>query len=253
MAKKIFATLVVLIFCVTLIFYHPGNQKAQALKESKEQSKETVESHEKIATNESKKVELPGKRDDWNLVLVNNTHEIKKEPTDLVTVDGGKQIDRRIEEPFKALMTGAKDANIQLTVISGYRSVAEQTAVVNESINSYINQGISEEEAKKKTYEYMTIPGHSEHHTGLAVDVLESGWNASGKGLEENFSNTDAGKWLDEHVADYGFVIRYTKGKEKITEINYEPWHLRYVGKENAKYMTENHLVLEEYVNQLKE
>jgi D-alanyl-D-alanine carboxypeptidase len=99
---------------------------------------------------------------------------------------------------------------------------------------------------------YLTKPGLSEHHTGLALDVLDTEWYNQGNMLDEAFGETEAGKWLAENVCHYGFVIRYEKGKEKITGINYEPWHIRYVGKENAEYMYQNKLVLEEYIDQLK-
>ena len=99
---------------------------------------------------------------------------------------------------------------------------------------------------------YLTVPGLSEHHTGLALDVLSIDWYNQGNSLEESFGEMDAGKWLAKNAAQFGFIIRYEKGKEAITGINYEPWHIRYVGIENAEYMYDNQLVLEEYIDQLK-
>lgn len=66
-------------------------------------------------------------------------------------------------------------------------------------------------------------------------------------GLEQSFSQTDEGKWLAEHAADYGFVIRYLEGKEDITGYLYEPWHVRYVGIETAKDIASQGVTLEEY------
>ncbi|MGY3766412.1 M15 family metallopeptidase [Vagococcus vulneris] len=251
MAKKLVVALIGLVLVLLLIFMHPTSRKAQAIKNKS--SEITTEKNTKTSVQKVEKPKFPGTEDDWELELVNNSHKVRAEPTDLAEVGDGKKVDRRIEGSFMELRNGAKAAGIELTVVSGYRSVAEQTAIVNQSINNYLSQGLSEDEAKKKTFQYMTEPGHSEHHTGLAVDVVDTDWDTTSNGLEADFYNTKGGKWLDEHVIDYGFVIRYPKGKEAVTEINYEPWHLRYVGKENAKYMKEHDLTLEEYTDQLKE
>ena len=91
----------------------------------------------------------------------------------------------------------------------------------------------------------MAEPGTSEHHLGLAFDVNKQG--ASG------FAGTKHSEWLNEHCWEYGFIIRYTKEKEKITGFVAEPWHIRYVGVEHAMYMKEHDLCLEEYVKGLKD
>jgi D-alanyl-D-alanine carboxypeptidase len=150
------------------------------------------------------------------------------------------------------LTDAALKAGFELTVISAYRSVDEQKDVVATDIAEYEAQGYSKDEATDLAMKYLTKPGLSEHHTGLALDVLDTEWYNQGNMLDEAFGETEAGKWLAENVCHYGFVIRYEKGKEKITGINYEPWHIRYVGKENAEYMYQNKLVLEEYIDQLK-
>lgn len=90
----------------------------------------------------------------------------------------------------------------------------------------------------------IQAPGYSEHHTGLAVDFND---------VEDDFRETEAYTWLQEHAAEYGFVERYPKGKESITGIDYEPWHYRYVGKEHAQRMNELNMCLEEYVAFLKD
>ncbi len=87
-------------------------------------------------------------------------------------------------------------------------------------------------------------PGYSEHNTGLAVDLGGSG-NFK---LEQDFENTAAFAWLIENCADYGFILRFPKGKEAITGVIYEPWHYRYVGKEAAKEIMSSNLCLEEYL-----
>ena len=91
------------------------------------------------------------------------------------------------------------------------------------------------------TAQYIAVPGTSEHSLGLAVDL---------NSLEESFEQTAQFKWLIEHCAEYGFILRYPKDKEDITGISYEPWHYRYVGEDHAAKIMEQGLCLEEYVQQ---
>lgn len=85
-------------------------------------------------------------------------------------------------------------------------------------------------------------PECSDHNLGLAVDFNY---------VKEDFENTKAFKWLTKNAENYGFILRYPKGKEYITKVDYEPWHWRYVGEENAKKMNELNMCLEEYVEYL--
>ncbi|HCM89385.1 MULTISPECIES: M15 family metallopeptidase [Vagococcus] len=242
MAKKIFIIITCLFVGLAIIFH--------TQKSNKDKKETTTISTEQVVKKEES--HLPGKLDDWNLILVNNEHQIKEEPTNLKELPDGHKVDSRIHDEYLALSEAAAKAGFELTIISSYRSVAEQEEIVARDIQNYLYQDYSESEAKELAMKYLTVPGLSEHHTGLALDVLDVKWYEEGNMLEEEFGETDAGKWLDENVNHYGFVIRYKKGKEKLTGINYEPWHIRYVGKENAEYMTKNQLVLEEYIEQLK-
>lgn len=242
MAKKIFIIITCLFVGLAIIFHTQKSNKAK--KET------TTTSTEQVVKKEER--HLPGKLDDWNLILVNNEHQIKEEPTNLKELPDGHKVDGRIYDDYLALSEAATKADFDLTIISSYRSVAEQEEIVARDTQNYLDQGFSDSEAKDMAMKYLTVPGLSEHHTGLALDVLDIKWYEEGNMLEEEFGETDAGKWLADNVNQYGFVIRYKKGKEKLTGINYEPWHIRYVGKENAEYMTKNQLVLEEYIEQLK-
>lgn len=253
MAKKLFFGLILCFIAFSIVFYI--QKKPELVSHQTSDSSAMISSSEtgenEIASTSEKPI-YPGRADDWELLVVNEKHKIKEEPTDLKELPNGMQIDSRIFDSYEALNKAAKKAGFDLTIISAYRSVAEQESIVARDTQSYLDQGFSEEESKKRAMEYLTVPGLSEHHTGLAMDVLEEGWYNDGNMLEEEFGETKAGKWLDENVCHYGFVIRYQKGKEKITGINYEPWHIRYVGKENAEYMKDHDLVLEEYVEQIK-
>ena len=139
----------------------------------------------------------------------------------------------QIEKLFEA----AKKKKIELTGVSGYRSYVRQKSVFEQSAADH-----GREHADK----YCAIPGSSEHQTGLAIDVSTP---EIGNVLEVSFADTKAGKWLDKNSYKYGFVVRYPKGKQKITGYNYEPWHLRYVGLKTADYLYENKLTLEEFYN----
>ena len=112
-----------------------------------------------------------------------------------------------------------------------------------------MNNGKSKEEAEKITATMIAIPGTSEHHTGLAADIV----TPTHQTLDPEFADTDAGKWLQENAAEYGFILRYPEDKQDITEIIYESWHYRYVGVDHAMAIKENGLCLEEYLEILKE
>lgn len=196
-----------------------------------------------------------GKSTDYSLILVNYDHSFSDDDltVPLKTLKDGHQVAEEVYEPFQQMLAAAKEAKFDLTVVSSYRSVATQKQVYQNSISDNLAQGSSQTEALNQTEDYVAKPGESEHHTGLALDILETKWFASGKGLEAEFGDTDAGKWIDANCVEYGFIIRYPKNKEEITKIKYEPWHLRYVGKEHAQYMKENNLSFEEYIERLKE
>ncbi|EAC5427709.1 D-alanyl-D-alanine carboxypeptidase family protein, partial [Listeria monocytogenes] len=156
---------------------------------------------------------------------------------------------------YEKLADAAKAAGHPLAMVSAYRSVAYQEEIFNANVNTLMSQGHTKEEAIRITKLTFTEPGYSEHHTGLAVDVVDQDWyqNHTGELLNEGFGDTDGGKWLQAHAREYGFIIRYPKGKHDITQIDYEPWHLRYVGVEVATYIEEHALTFEEFLEEAKE
>lgn len=194
------------------------------------------------------------KTTDWQLVLVNDKSENKFDDSSvpLVSLDSGFQVRKGVETAYNELAAAASKAGYPLIVISSYRSVATQKAVQAEDIQKYKNQGMTDAQAKAASAKYVAEPGHSEHNTGLALDVIDQSWNQANGGLVAAFGETAGGKWLAAHAPEYGFVIRYPKNKEKITMIDYESWHIRYVGKASAEYMAQHQLVLEEYLALVK-
>lgn len=140
-----------------------------------------------------------------------------------------------LEKMFRA---AAKDG-IPLVGVSAYRSSRAQTAL----FNRYVAR-----DGKTKALTYSALPGTSEHETGLAIDVSGAG----GQGAATTaFAGTKESNWLEKHAQDYGYIIRYPKGKEAVTGYEYEPWHLRYVGPTVAKAIKENDQTLEEYLGEV--
>ena len=178
----------------------------------------------------------------WNLILVNREYPLPLTFTVSLESVENVRMDSRAASALSDMLTKAREANISLTACSGYRSVKQQKRLYEESISGNIQQGFSEEGAQQATQSVMQPPGSSEHHTGLAVDLQS---NASP--LNRSFAETEAYQWLSLHAWEYGFIERYPQFKEEITEISWEPWHYRYVGREFAQYMVEQNLCLEEY------
>ena len=140
------------------------------------------------------------------------------------------------------LEDGAKEG-MSLSVVSPYRESGRQEKLFNRKITAYMAKGMSYVDAYKKASQAVTVPGSSEHEIGLAFDIVSRDHRA----LDFAFGDTPEGKWLSENCWKYGFIIRYPKGKEHITSIEYEPWHFRYVGEEAARVMYEENLTLEEF------
>lgn len=227
-------------------------QSEQAAKTEDPEGSTTVSTTEKES-------DLPDvSPDDWQLVLVGPDHKLEKEideSSQLVSLDNGYLIDKRIEADYKAFANAASEAGFPLAMVSAYRSVSSQQEVFTQHVQEVMAQkGVTEEEATAETKQTMTEPGYSEHHTGLAVDVVDQDWynNYTSTVLDASYGDQPGAKWIAEHAPEYGFIVRYPNGREDITKITYEPWHLRYVGKESAKYITEHDLTLEEYLDKLK-
>lgn len=207
-------------------------------------------------TQEEKLVEeLPeaSNLEDWNLILVGPQYALPDafEPR-LVEVDNEQFVDERIEEAWYSWKEAALQAGHRLFFASGYRSIEHQRANFNNTYENYLNEGYSEAEALDRTKDYLTEPGHSEHHTGLALDIVDEEWIVAGNGLIPEYDTQASQQWMMDTMADYGFILRYPAKKEDITDIQYESWHFRYVGEENAQYIVANDLVLEEYIELLE-
>ena len=181
---------------------------------------------------------------EWNLILVNPENLLPKD-FELKTGKVGRWLmDERIVDIVEQMFTDAKADGIELMICSSYRTVERQTTLFENQIQKFKNQGYSTKKARIEAAKWVAVPGTSEHHTGLALDIVTPTYQM----LDFGFENTDAFKWLSTHCTEYGFILRYPKDKTDITGIVYEPWHYRYVGVEVAKYIHENGLTFEEYM-----
>ncbi|MDE6184979.1 MAG: M15 family metallopeptidase, partial [Lachnospiraceae bacterium] len=152
--------------------------------------------------------------DDWKLVLINKQHPIPEDYTftlgPIKTIKGTMKCDERIIEELLAMMYAASEDGVNLAICSPYRDFAWQEVLFNRKIKAYMNKGMSYMEAYKISSQAVTVPGASEHQIGLAIDIVSDTYVT----LDEGFADTSAGKWLAEHCAEYGFILRYPAGKE---------------------------------------
>ena len=180
--------------------------------------------------------------EDWKLILVNKEHAIPAHyKVALTRLSNGKKVDTRIYPELQKMFDTARAEGLSLFVREGYRTRAEQQKIMDDRIAEYEEQGCSKREAVKKAQNYVALPGTSEHELGLSVDI-----NADTK----KCSSDKVYQWLAANAYQYGFVKRFPSDKTKITGIDNEPWHYRYVGKKAAKIMKEKNLCLEEYLQQ---
>ncbi|WP_214775179.1 M15 family metallopeptidase [Exiguobacterium sp. s37] len=168
------------------------------------------------------------------LILVNKQIALPSDyqPSDLVeanidfvdsTVGERRMLRKEAAQAIEGLMKDALAAGIDLKGTSAFRSYAYQVNL----FNAYV-----ERDGKEQAMKYSAPPGHSEHQTGLAIDVSSASVNYQ---LTQSLGETVEGKWLADHAHEYGFIIRYQKEFEEETGYMYEPWHLRYIGMEHAK------------------
>lgn len=193
------------------------------------------------------------------LMLVNRQHKLGKNdaPTDLVTIESvlsadivkvkysGTKADRTATEALGRMLSAAiADGLSNFQISSAYRTYSEQQKLVDNSVAKYQknNPDWSRDRCLSATYNTVAPAGTSEHQTGLAFDITVP--NVS-------FTGTEQQKWLHEHCAKYGFVVRFTADKQKLTGFVAESWHFRYVGVEAAQTMTQNNWCLEEYVEKM--
>ena len=193
------------------------------------------------------------------LVLVNRSHKLSKTdvPTDLVEIASvlpsdvvkvkytGTKANRTAVEALGKMLSAAINEGVSnFQISSAYRTYSEQQKLVDNSVAKYQknNPSWSRDRCLSATYQTVAPAGSSEHQTGLAFDITVPG---------VSFTGTEQQKWLHQHCAEYGFIVRFTAEKQKLTGFVAESWHFRYVGVEAAKTITQNNWCLEEYIEKM--
>lgn len=196
------------------------------------------------------------------IILANKHYLLDKKyvPDDLVKVPGikdggikwavkpkgGMKLRKECSEALCAMNQAIRDEAPEegyrdLYLKSAYRAYSTQKTMYNNRLKK--NHG--------KDDGWVSKPGASDHQTGLGCDVVPKNW--ANKAMNDTMMKEPECVWMAEHCYEFGFIIRYPADKQEITEINTEPWHLRYVGIPVATYMTENNLCLEEFTEELQQ
>lgn len=181
----------------------------------------------------------------WEYLFVNASNAIGDyAPPEVVAVgEGNAYFDSRAAAALEALLQGARDAGYTPYVYCGYRSYATQRSQFENETALYTAQGYPQAEAEQLAARTVAAPGTSEHQTGLSADVVDGYYTS----LSTDKVDAAFMQWLHDHCAEYGFVLRFPEGKEKLTG-RYEPWHVRYVGAQAAAFIMEHELCMEEFV-----
>lgn len=180
------------------------------------------------------------------LSLINKDHPLPADyiPSDLIVCpfffaaspeDEKRQLCRPACNAAARLFEYAKSFGHIFYGISGYRSYLRQQEIFNESLRS---------KGRIHTEQYIAFPGTSEHQSGLALDISCTSIQLK---LDTSFADTPEGKWLVKYAPMFGFIIRYPKGKESVTGYAWEPWHIRYVSRPLALFLSLTGQTLEEY------
>lgn len=174
-----------------------------------------------------------------------NTDEIKKNQS-LMLVNGG----HRLDESFSPELGDYKGVTMNSVAIEDYHrlsdDIKEKFGEEMYIMSSYRTAGEQAEILDAQGSDTAQYVGASEHQTGLALDVYVN--NYSGRALLKS----EAGRYLNEHCCDYGFIIRYPLFKSGVTDIDYEPWHIRYVGQPHAELISKGYVTLEEYYEKME-
>lgn len=199
-----------------------------------------------IETTEPAPTETPGPYADrpdidissWEYVIANHENVLDEGfVPELTELEGGNYFDSRAADALSAFIRAARDEGLSVILTSSYRSYATQQYLFNNKVAQYGN----EEQAAR----IVARPGTSEHQTGLSADIVDKRYEY----MNESLAETELSKWMKEHCAEYGFILRYPEDKQDITRIMFEPWHFRYVGEEAAAYIMGNNLCLEEFLD----
>ena len=181
----------------------------------------------------------------WYLVLTNPTHYLSEDYVfETKALPNGLLVDERVYDALMQMLSDCQADGLSPIVCSAYRTIEKQTSLFQRKIDKYLADGLSYEEAYAAAAQVVAVPGTSEHHTGMAVDLVALSYQV----LDTAQESTAEQQWLMAHCHEYGFILRYPNGTTDITGIIYEPWHYRYVGVEAATEIMTRGITLEEYL-----
>ena len=166
----------------------------------------------------------------------------------LGTLPNGDNVFLRADaaEAFLEMCAAMSEDGLGIVPVKGYVSYQEQSQVLAAAADRLVAEGQTAEEAKKHAEAEVFAPGLDEAQLGTSIDI------STDANSMDSFSMTEQYQWICQNAHRYGFIIRYTAAKKKVTGVGDKPWHLRYVGREAAEFMVSSHLCLEEYVRAVK-
>ena len=178
--------------------------------------------------------------DDWEFILANPWNSVEDYTPTVGTIEG-IQLDERIIPAMQQFVADCRAAGNTVFLSSGYRDYDTQTFLFNRKVEQYGDEDVAAT--------IVARPGTSEHQTGLAADITDQYYETKNESLEY----TAMYQWMFAHCQEYGFILRFPKGRDDVTGIIYEPWHFRYVGVDAATYIMEHELTLEEFLAYYKD
>lgn len=253
MKKRKHQTRLLLLFCILLSFVsalgygtwcHFAKQPAATADTITDSQ---MQEHSQASVHSSHAAKSSSATDNPLYILVNKDHKLPKHyKPDLIALKNKKQVCSEMYRHLKEMWLDCEKAGpgYSISVVSAYRTAHKQSELLRDEIKKNERLGMTAKQAKKDALRTVAPAGYSEHETGLCVDITATDYQM----LNEHQAETPENKWLRKHCADYGFILRYPKHKEKITGYQYESWHFRYVGKKAAKTITKKGITLEEYL-----
>ena len=184
---------------------------------------------------------------DKRLVLVNANLPLTEEPTPKLAVADdatGVSLEAEAAAAYREMAEAARQDEIELVLTAGYQDAAARQGAYEAAVQSYRESGCSEEEAAARAATVQPAPEASEYATGYGADILA----ADSMEKDTGFADTRAYEWLEAYAAEHGFILRWPQERQAATGMVFEPWHWRYVGRDNALAIRASGLSLEEYL-----
>ena len=243
------ALFILLVGAVSIFAYRLGRKIGR---EIARENLQKIEMENELLAMEEEEVVIPEEEEPYVidfLMLVNKEYGLPEDyEVELLTMyDKVNRAAKEVYKPLNDMLAAGRAEGLEFEICSSYRDVQVQKRLFQEDLDVLLAQGYTYDDAYAEVAKETMPPGHSEHSTGLAFDIVSLGYQI----LDAKQEFTPETQWLNKNCAKYGFILRYPKGKEEITKISFESWHYRYVGVEAATYIMEQGLCLEEYLDEI--